>query len=63
MKHKIIEFKKIRNTINMMFAMIMTLCARPLMAFADVDDTYWPEDTDKFTVRRGDGGQYRYGTL
>ena len=26
-----------------MFAMVTTLCARPLMAFADGDDTYWPE--------------------
>lgn len=25
------------------FAMVTTLCARPLMAFADGDDTYWPE--------------------
>lgn len=24
-------------------AMVTTLCARPLMAFADGDDTYWPE--------------------
>ena len=46
------------------FAMVTTLCARPLMAFADGDDTYWPEGPQiKFTVRRGDGGQYRYGAL
>lgn len=24
-------------------AMVTTLCARPHMAFADGDDTYWPE--------------------
>lgn len=64
MKHKIINLKKSGILIMAVFAMVTTLCARPLMAFADGDDTYWPEgQADKFTVRRGDGGQYRYGAI
>lgn len=43
MKHKIINLKKSGILIMAVFAMVTTLCARPLMAFADGDDTYWPE--------------------
>ncbi len=63
MKHKIINLKKSGILIMAVFAMVTTLCARPLMAFADGDDTYWPEQADKCTMCRGDGGQYGYGAL
>ena len=43
MKHKIINLKKSGILIMAVFAMVTMLCARPLMAFADGDDTYWPE--------------------
>ena len=43
MKHKIINLKKSGILIMAVFAMVTTLCARPLMAFADGDNTYWPE--------------------
>ena len=43
MKHKIINLKKSGILIMAVFAMVTTLCARPLIAFADGDDTYWPE--------------------
>ena len=43
MKHKIINLKKSGILIMAVFAMVTTLCARPLMAFADGDDMYWPE--------------------
>ena len=43
MKHKNIFLKKSGILIMAVLAMVTTLCARPLAAFADGDDTYWPE--------------------